>query len=153
MAEGEIASKPDPKTGAAKPMNAVYEVIIPVDNPNLVLQPGLRGFAKIDGGTYTLGLVAGAVVEQGVQLPALIRDREREPCRAELSRRSARHHLDRHGAASSLGAVFRDVPGPQRSPFVGDPDRRAGEGVCGGRRRADAAGCVTGTSVHRRAAR
>ncbi len=54
LAEGEIASKPDPKTGAAKPMNAVYEIIIPVDNADLELQPGLRGFAKIDSGNYTL---------------------------------------------------------------------------------------------------
>jgi putative peptide zinc metalloprotease protein len=54
LAEGEIASKPDPKTGAAKPMNAVYEIIIPVDNADLQLEPGLRGFAKIDGGNYTL---------------------------------------------------------------------------------------------------
>ena len=54
LAEGEIASKPDPKTGAAKPMNAVYEIIIPVDNDDLELEPGLRGFAKIDGGTYKL---------------------------------------------------------------------------------------------------
>jgi putative peptide zinc metalloprotease protein len=55
LAEGEVASKPDPKTGNAKPLTAVYEVIIPVDNPDLVLAPGLRGFAKIDGGSYTLG--------------------------------------------------------------------------------------------------
>jgi putative peptide zinc metalloprotease protein len=54
LAEGEVAAKPDPKTGAAKPMNAVYEIIIPVDNADLELEPGLRGFAKIDGGTYTL---------------------------------------------------------------------------------------------------
>jgi len=54
MAEGEVASKPDPKTGAAKPLTAVYEIIIPVENPELELEPGLRGFAKIDGGSYTL---------------------------------------------------------------------------------------------------
>ena len=54
MAQGEVASKPDPKTGVAKPLTAVYEVIIPVDNPELKLEPGLRGFAKIDGGTYTI---------------------------------------------------------------------------------------------------
>ncbi len=54
MAGGEVASKPDPKTGAAKPLTAVYEVIIPIENPDLKLEPGLRGFAKIDGGTYTL---------------------------------------------------------------------------------------------------
>ena len=33
MAQGEVASKPDPKTGEAKPLTAVYEVIIPIDNP------------------------------------------------------------------------------------------------------------------------
>ena len=55
MAGGEIAGKADPKTGAIKPQTAVYEVIIPIENPNLTLQPGLRGFAKIDGGTHTFG--------------------------------------------------------------------------------------------------
>jgi putative peptide zinc metalloprotease protein len=54
LAGGEVASKADPKTGTAKPITAVYEVIIPVDNPDLMLSPGLRGAAKIDGGTYTL---------------------------------------------------------------------------------------------------
>jgi len=55
MAGGEIAGKADPKTGAIKPQTAVYEVIIPVQNPDLKLMPGLRGFAKIDGGTHTFG--------------------------------------------------------------------------------------------------
>ncbi len=73
MAEGEVASKPDPKTGNAKPLTAVYEIIIPVENPNLELEPGLRGFAKIDGGSYTARLVAVEMVEQGLQLPALRR--------------------------------------------------------------------------------
>jgi putative peptide zinc metalloprotease protein len=54
MAQGEVAAKPDPKTGEATPQTAVYEVIIPVDNSDLHLQPGLRGAAKLDGGTYTL---------------------------------------------------------------------------------------------------
>jgi putative peptide zinc metalloprotease protein len=54
-AGGEIATKQDPKSGQAKPITAVYEVTIPVDNSRLFLQPGLRGFAKIDGGTHTLG--------------------------------------------------------------------------------------------------
>jgi putative peptide zinc metalloprotease protein len=54
-AGGEIATKQDQKTGQMKPLNAVYEVIIPIDNPNLYLHPGQRGFAKIDGGTHTLG--------------------------------------------------------------------------------------------------
>ncbi len=53
-AGGEIATKQDQKTGKAKPLTAVYEVIIPIDNPDLLLQPGLRGFAKIDAGHSTL---------------------------------------------------------------------------------------------------
>ncbi len=54
MAGGEVASKADPKTGNARPLTAVYEVIIPIDNSDMKLQPGLRGFAKIDGGSHTL---------------------------------------------------------------------------------------------------
>ncbi len=54
-AGGEIATKQDPKTNQPKPINAVYEVVIPLDNSRMILQPGLRGFAKIDGGTHTLG--------------------------------------------------------------------------------------------------
>jgi putative peptide zinc metalloprotease protein len=55
LANGEVASKPDPKTGTARPLTAVYEVIIPIDNPDLRLEPGLRGAAKIDAGRYTVG--------------------------------------------------------------------------------------------------
>jgi len=55
LAGGEIAAEADPKTGQVKPHSAVYELIIPIDNSDLSLQPGLRGFAKIDGGTHTLG--------------------------------------------------------------------------------------------------
>jgi putative peptide zinc metalloprotease protein len=55
LAGGEIAAKQDQKTGQAKPLTAIYEVILPVDNSRLNLQPGQRGFAKIDGGTHTLG--------------------------------------------------------------------------------------------------
>ena len=72
MAGGEIASKPDKKTGSAKPITPVYEVIIPLENPHLKLEPGLRGFAKIDGGTSYPGMVALAVVLRQVQLQALI---------------------------------------------------------------------------------
>ena len=54
-AGGEIAAKPDPKTGQIKPQSTVYEVVIPVDNPNLEFHPGQRGFAKIDAGTHTFG--------------------------------------------------------------------------------------------------
>ena len=51
MAGGEIATKQDQKTGQVKSITSVYEVTIPIDNHELLLQPGLRGFAKIDGGT------------------------------------------------------------------------------------------------------
>jgi len=51
---GEIATKQDQKTGQNKPLTPVFEVIIPVDNPDILLQPGLRGFAKIDAGHSTL---------------------------------------------------------------------------------------------------
>ena len=55
MAQGEVASKPDRKTGRSQAAVARHhEVIIPIDNSNLNLQPGLRGTAKLDGGTYTL---------------------------------------------------------------------------------------------------
>jgi len=46
VAGGDIAGKADPKTGAIKPQTAVYEVMIPIANPSLSLQPGLRGFAR-----------------------------------------------------------------------------------------------------------
>ncbi len=54
-AGGEIATKQDQKTGQSKPITAMYEVVIPIDNSGLLLQPSLRGFAKIDGGTHSLG--------------------------------------------------------------------------------------------------
>ena len=38
-AGGEIATKQDQKTGQAKPLTAVYEVIIPIDNPDLSSSP------------------------------------------------------------------------------------------------------------------
>ena len=44
-----------PAAADAKPLTAVYEVVIPIENDDLKLQPGLRGFAKIDGGIHTLG--------------------------------------------------------------------------------------------------
>jgi putative peptide zinc metalloprotease protein len=52
---GEIAAKPDSKTGEVKPLSAVFEVSIPVDNSDLKLEPGLRGKARIDAGHASLG--------------------------------------------------------------------------------------------------
>jgi putative peptide zinc metalloprotease protein len=53
-AGGEIATKQDHTTGKNKPLTPVFEAIIPLDNSDLLLQPGLRGFAKIDAGHSTL---------------------------------------------------------------------------------------------------
>lgn len=55
LAGGEIATKPDQQTGRAMPLSTVYEVVIPVDNTDRALQPGLRGFARIDAGHATFG--------------------------------------------------------------------------------------------------
>lgn len=55
LAGGEIATEPDQKTGQVRPLKPVFEIVIPLDNSDLTLQTGQRGFAKIDGGTCTLG--------------------------------------------------------------------------------------------------
>lgn len=55
LAGGEIATEPDQQTGQVRPLKPVFEIVIPIDNPDLTLQTGQRGFAKIDGGTCTLG--------------------------------------------------------------------------------------------------
>ncbi len=70
LAQGEIAAKPDPKTGTAKPLTAVYEVIIPVNNSDLALEQGLR-IRQDRRRIPHASLVAIALVEQAVQLPAL----------------------------------------------------------------------------------
>jgi putative peptide zinc metalloprotease protein len=46
-AGGEIATRPDPKTGQQVPVHTLYYAVVPLDNPKLILQPGLRGKAKI----------------------------------------------------------------------------------------------------------
>ncbi len=55
QAGGEIAAQPDRKTGEIKPLTAVFEASIPVDNRDLNLQPGLRGRARIDAGHASFG--------------------------------------------------------------------------------------------------
>ena len=50
LAGGEVATEVDPETGQAKPISAMFEVVIPVDNDDLSLQVNSRGFAKIDAG-------------------------------------------------------------------------------------------------------
>ncbi len=52
---GEIASKPDQATGEVKPMSAVFEASIPIQNDDLSLQPGMRGKVRIDAGQASLG--------------------------------------------------------------------------------------------------
>jgi putative peptide zinc metalloprotease protein len=44
----------DARRAGGRSSPAVFEAIIPIDNPDLRLQPGLRGFAKIDAGHSTL---------------------------------------------------------------------------------------------------
>lgn len=51
---GEIAAEQDKETGKIKSITAVYELILPIDNSDLSLHNGQRGFAKIDGGHSTL---------------------------------------------------------------------------------------------------
>lgn len=51
---GEIAAEQDKLTGKIKPISAAYEIILPVENSDLSLHIGQRGFAKIDGGHSTL---------------------------------------------------------------------------------------------------
>jgi len=51
---GEIAAEQDKKTGKIKSVSAVFELLLPLDNEDLTLHVGQRGFAKIDGGTSTL---------------------------------------------------------------------------------------------------
>ncbi len=51
---GEIAAEQDKKTGKIKSVSAVFELLLPLDNEDLSLHVGQRGFAKIDGGTSTL---------------------------------------------------------------------------------------------------
>jgi putative peptide zinc metalloprotease protein len=55
LAGGMIASEADKQTGRVKPVSAIYEVVIPLDNSDLKMHPGQRGFAKIDGGYLSLG--------------------------------------------------------------------------------------------------
>jgi putative peptide zinc metalloprotease protein len=47
VAGGEIATRTDPKTGQQIPVHTLYYAVVPLDNPDLILQPGLRGKAKI----------------------------------------------------------------------------------------------------------
>jgi putative peptide zinc metalloprotease protein len=46
-AGGEVPTKPDPKTGQQIPVHTLYYAVVPLDNSKLILQPGLRGKAKI----------------------------------------------------------------------------------------------------------
>ncbi len=51
---GEIAAEQDKRTGKIKSVSAVFELLLPIDNEDLTLHIGQRGFAKIDGGHSTL---------------------------------------------------------------------------------------------------
>jgi putative peptide zinc metalloprotease protein len=55
VAGGEIATKTDPKTGQQVPVHTLYYAVVPLDNPDLILQPGLRGKAKIKADPIPVG--------------------------------------------------------------------------------------------------
>jgi putative peptide zinc metalloprotease protein len=55
LAGGEIATKPDQETGQVRPLTPVYDVTIPIENPDLTLEPGQRGYARVDAGHASLG--------------------------------------------------------------------------------------------------
>ncbi len=46
-AGGEVATTTDPETGQQIPIHTLYYAVVPLENPDLHLQPGLRGKAKI----------------------------------------------------------------------------------------------------------
>jgi putative peptide zinc metalloprotease protein len=55
VAGGEIPTTTDPKTGQQIPVHTLYYAVVPLDNPDLILQPGLRGKAKIRADSIPLG--------------------------------------------------------------------------------------------------
>jgi putative peptide zinc metalloprotease protein len=54
VAGGEVATKEDPQTRQQVPVHTQYYAVVPIDNPDLVLQPALRGKAKIKAEPITL---------------------------------------------------------------------------------------------------
>jgi putative peptide zinc metalloprotease protein len=52
---GDVASKPDPGTGAEVPQSTSYQARVPLDDPEGVLRLGLRGRAKIHADGMPLG--------------------------------------------------------------------------------------------------
>jgi putative peptide zinc metalloprotease protein len=56
VAGGEIATRPDPKTGQQVPVHTLYYAVVPLGNPDRILQPGLRGKAKIKADPQPLAL-------------------------------------------------------------------------------------------------
>jgi putative peptide zinc metalloprotease protein len=47
VAGGEVATKEDPKTRQQVPVHTQYYAVVPIENPDLILKPALRGKAKI----------------------------------------------------------------------------------------------------------
>ena len=81
VAGGEIAGKADPKTGAIKPQTAVYEVIIPIENPNLDA-PAWPSRLRQDRWRHPhLRVVACTGSSQDVQFHYLIRGLKELPSR------------------------------------------------------------------------
>ena len=55
MAGGELPAVTDPKTGQSRPMSTSYTARVALDDPEGVLQIGLRGRGKIHTGSQPLG--------------------------------------------------------------------------------------------------
>jgi putative peptide zinc metalloprotease protein len=47
-AGGEVPTKTDPRTGQERPTHTHFEALVPVANPDNIMQPGMRGKAKIE---------------------------------------------------------------------------------------------------------
>ncbi len=56
VAGGEVPTKPDPVTGRHLPIETVYYAVIPLDNPDGLLKPGMRGSARIKAKKLTLAV-------------------------------------------------------------------------------------------------
>ena len=54
LAGGEVTTKADPKTNQQVPVHTLYYAVVPIDNPDLHLEPGLRGKAKVEADPISL---------------------------------------------------------------------------------------------------
>jgi len=53
-AGGEVPTKPDPTTGRQVPIETLYYAVVPLENRDGLLKPGMRGSARIKARSLTL---------------------------------------------------------------------------------------------------